>query len=154
MWQEDFPALLPLEEQGLLHFHLDKPLLETLYHLTVADILVCAKVRRRWRQLPQRACCTHRFLHVPLHLSFGRVGVQSGFSSLTGILRETWQPTFYPSDTFATRLPSWVRFDGVTGNFVEKEVAAVLTMFFGSLERRHLLLNLASRKPGALHLMQ
>jgi len=102
-----------------------------------------------WRRGQNRA---HRVLHPPPYLSGGRAGAQSGFSTLTGILREPWQPTFYPSDTFTTRLPSWVQFDGVTGDFVEKEAATVLNMFFGSLERRHLLLNLASRKPGAAHL--
>ena len=45
MVQADFPALVPLEEQGLLQFHLDAPLLSTIFHLTMSDIMLSAKVR-------------------------------------------------------------------------------------------------------------
>lgn len=66
---------------------------------------------------------------------------------LTALLREPWQPTLYPSDTFGDVLPSWVEFDGVTGNVADDEAAAMVNVLFGSLHRRHQLLNLPSRRP-------
>ena len=43
--QADFPDLLPLEAEGWLVFHLDTSVISTLFHLTMADVLVSAKVR-------------------------------------------------------------------------------------------------------------
>jgi hypothetical protein len=91
-----------------------------------------------------RSTLTGVLVRVSLFLS----PQQSGFSSLTAVLREPWQPTLYPVTTFSAVLPGWLSFDDRTGAIGDDAVAAMLTVWLGSLHRRQLLFTALGTRAG------
>ena len=69
-------------------------------------------------------------------------GPQSGFSYLTGILREPWQPTLYPTDTHREILPGWMPFNDKSGEFDQDLFLHQFDAWLASQERRRLLFQL------------
>ena len=70
---------------------------------------------------------------------------QSGFSYLTAVLRESWQPTLYPSTSFNPTVPGWLGLHDKTGDINEESMSKMLLVWLGSLRRREQLLVLGRK---------